>query len=388
MDVDQEKVQGALEKMNNVVAIINETMTQSTPQQAGAMVGDMLTDCQETHAFLESSAEAVITGGQVDLFDLIAETMEEYRKTAEKYQQWVVGDTQSVGAPGPSPVDSVDIDPQVTIDERLMTSSIPGDMFPMSGLQAMGSGDALAEGGSKKKKRDGKKKKDSKEPKESAENSGMDHDFWNSWGGASKTPEEFPASFGAFGDSGVMPRTTSPPSINNAAFPDAFPPAMVEQPLPGMGNVARPSDAVPEDVFRSQQSAPFPDDAFPAPRQGPFSPTGQSSGFKNDRERPSIKSPLTPDYPEPRRGMQPRPADESHRSGWRSPSQRSAEIPKADKIAEEIPGTITVQLSLPRLNYSDIPSSFNNLFARELSDALSISESRIKVVQVRPMAQT
>eukprot|EP00397_Hematodinium_sp_SG-2012_P020692 GEMP01021335.1.p1 GENE.GEMP01021335.1~~GEMP01021335.1.p1 ORF type:complete len:423 (+),score=89.13 GEMP01021335.1:165-1433(+) len=413
----------ALEKINNSVMLIVETMQQSTPDQAGDMVEDLLNECQITHSFLENSAEDVIQKGQVDLFDRIAEAMESYRQTEKKYREWVVAEspttqTTPVAARGDA------IEPQLAdIDERLMTSSIPGEMFT-TGMTDL---DKPAEVQSKKKKKDGKKKKDPKETKDNKDSVGMDQDFWNAWGGepvpfqegaamdasgawptVAKIPEQFPSSsaFGAFGD-GEKSAPLQRPSIDETAtFPQESFPRLVEQPLPPATSptvgqhssatpLTRPQSAIfgQEEPYPKQPSGVFGQDE---PFASPFrvSQTPQSIGPTKMMERqPSVVSPLPPPYEgETQKISHGLRVDESPPgSGWRSPrSQRSAGIPtKQDKAIEEVPGTITVQLRMPRIqHFDDLPSSFSTLFAQELSEALNISESRIKVLGVTPSAQT
>lgn len=406
-EVDQQKVRDAIEQVNNTISLVNETIQQSTPDQDGisGMVEDMLNDCQAKHSFLETSAEQVITGGHVELFDQIAEAMEEYRKANENYQAWATGEIahQPAGPQG-DPILIPEVEQH--IDERLMTSSFTGDVFD-SGTTIPPTPETIT----KKKKKDGKKKKEQKDVQ------GMDNDFFSSWG-----PDHGfqPADVTASAENGNQTNGLSPMAnanntgtLDNGAFPDPFK-MVVEQPhltVPVPDD--RPSSVTIEDrrmdgekrLAHLRQSHVLSQIVAPTSQVSPTASAFtklEKDTLRDSRidARSSYKrregSPLSTDLRSaPYIDGAIRRERELPRGSGLLPdlveSPRSAEIRSHSHhsgIQEDVIGAITIHLHLPRLKYSDVENdpSFQGQLAAELSEALSISQSRIKIHGITPHA--
>lgn len=117
MELDIAKVRDAIEKLNNSIMLTKEMIQQSTPQDSGAFVKEMWDSCAEANTFLESSAEAIIVNGEVEVFDEVAEAMEHYRVANASYKEWIEG-TASQPDQQQQPVPQEPVTPQQPVPQE------------------------------------------------------------------------------------------------------------------------------------------------------------------------------------------------------------------------------------------------------------------------------
>jgi len=197
--VADSEIETQLQKLEESVTIIHNAMKNSTVSDMGRTCQDIVDESTAVYIFLEGSAEEVIMGSNIDLFDRITTAINSFQTIQEKFNFWMVGETVEIdgvkvngvtgagvggGAMSRGAGASSDnlgapkqpVEAGMDIDERLITSSMGEGGTPETG-----------EGSKKKSKKERKTpKKDQK--KEAAAtgvaDEGLGSDFagdWPSW---------------------------------------------------------------------------------------------------------------------------------------------------------------------------------------------------------------